>query len=539
MVKEEQLSRGISDTMSQLQHEQGYLRNVSSQTPRHHRLWWQSSYDRGLDILLKMWPEIKAKYPDATLDICYGWNLFNTIAAGNPERMAWKEKMEELMKHEGITHHGRIGKAQMTKLRKQCGILAYPTYFTEISCIGVLEAQRDGVVPVTMTLAALKETVQSGIKIEGDIYDPSVQKAYLEALLSLMGDEKRWLEERGKGMEFAKTYDWSKIAKDWTKEFEKKPEDVKVSIITPTIRRGFWNIMANNIANQSYKNIEWIIVDDYKQNREETAKEYAKKYKLDIKYYRGKPRKTKRKFALVNANNTGLMHATGALLVILQDFVLMPETGIEQLVILAKQNPNALIAPVDEYYAPKIKPDTESEDWFHGELDVKGEFMRKNARVLNQGVRESQNPYEFEQNYCAIPRWIANELGGWWEFFDESLGFDNTDIAYRALISGFKLIVDDSNICVCIDHWKTLEGTEEHGLGRERSLSDPRYIWEMQMIDDGKLPVKRSQEIDDQIELLYTIPDKVPLGGPEVQWMRDNTQRLVTEWLEKYKEGFK
>ena len=49
-----------------------------------------------------------------------------------------------------------------------------------------------------------------------------------------------------------------------------------VSIITPTMRKGWWNIMANNIAMQTYKNVEWLIIDDFPTNREYIAKEYAK-----------------------------------------------------------------------------------------------------------------------------------------------------------------------------------------------------------------------------------------------------------------------
>jgi glycosyltransferase involved in cell wall biosynthesis len=376
--------------------------------------------------------------------------------------------------------------------------------------------------------------VGSGIKVDGDIDDPTVKKQYLEALLDLMGNEDKWRKEQEKGIEFAKNYDWSEIAKRWTDVFVPDAQSIKVSIVTPTNRRGFWNIMAHNISSQTYKNLEWVIVDDYKENREHIAKEYSRKYKIDIKYYRGKPRKVKRHFGLVNANNTGLFVARGELLLILQDFILMPLDGVEQLVILHKNNPNALLAPVDEYFAPKVKPDTESEDWFHGELDVKGEFMRTNARVLNQGVRESTNPFEFEQNYCAVPKAIAQDLGGWYEFFDEGLGFDNTEFAFRAITAGYKLIVDDTNICTCIDHWNALEGTVEHGLGRERRLSDPRYIWEMQMIEDGKLPLRRTQEIDDKIELLYEMPAEVPTEDA-VKWMRENTESIVTKWIEEVK----
>lgn len=501
---------------------------------RNHKLIYSSSPDRGLDILLNMWPEIKAKFPDATLDVAYGWKVFDMMTVNNPERQEWKKKIIELLKQDGITDHGRIGKEELHKLRLQCGIWTYPTYFTEINCINALECQRDGVVPVTMAYAALKESVGAGVKVDGDIYDKETKEVYLKELLALMGDEKRWKAEQLKGIEFTKNYDWSTIAKTWTKQFEKRKEDIKVSIVTPTNRRGFWNIMADNIAKQTYKNVEWIIVDDYKDNRESIAKEYAKKYKLDIKYYRGKPHKVKRNYALVNANNTGMQMSSGELMVILQDFVLMPETGIEELVIVYRNNPTALIAPVDIYHAPKIKPDTEKEDWFNGELDVKGEFMRKNVRLLNKGVRESTHPFEFEQNYGAVPTEIVRNLGGWWEFFDFGLGFDNTAMAYRALKAGYKLIVDDTNIAVCIDHWNALEGTAEHGLKRERRLNDPQYIWMMEMMEQGKLPLVRDQKLDDKINLTYEMPEDVE-KGKEVEWMRAHLEEIVTRWMEEVK----
>lgn len=508
--------------------------HFSESKNRHHRLCYLSSYDRGLNVLLAMWPDIKDAFPDATLDIAYGWDLFDRVTANNAERQEWKKRMVELMDQPGITHRGRIGKEELKKLREECGILAYPSDFTEIFCITVVEAQKDGCVPVTTDAAALKETVVGGITVKGDIYDHVVKKEYLERLLELMGDQKKWEELQAIGKKFAQGYTWDKIAKKWTDAFTKHQEDVKVSIVTPTIRRGFWNIMANNIANQTYKNLEWIIVDDYPTDRAHIAKEYAEKYNIDIKYYRGKERKTKRHFGLVNANNTGLQNATGELLVVLQDFILMPLDGVETMVMLFRKNPNTLQAPVDRYYAPKIKPDTESEDWFHGELDVQGEFMRENIRIQNKGLRFTDHPYDFEQNYCAIPKHIAEALGGWYEFMDEGLGFDNTEFALRALMAGYKIVLDETNVCICIDHWETLKGTTEHGMGREKRLSDPRFLWEKQMLEDGKLPLKRTQEIDDKIELLYTIPDEVP-NEDAVDWMRDHLEQTVSKWLKEVK----
>ena len=198
---------------------------------RQHKLWWQSSYDRGILYLLKMWPKIKETYPDATLDICYGWDLFVKAYANNPERMKWKDRVDELMKAPGITHHGKVGQEELRELRKQCGIWAYPTDFEEINCIGALEAQDDGVVPCVINKAALKETVGTGVKVDGEIWDPEVRDEYLKQLLSLMGDEKRWQEESIKGPKFASNYYRQKIAKEWTKQFKQTIDERIMSLV--------------------------------------------------------------------------------------------------------------------------------------------------------------------------------------------------------------------------------------------------------------------------------------------------------------------
>lgn len=497
---------------------------------RNHKLLYSSSYDRGLEYLLLMWPEIKNKYKDATLDICYGWNTFDIICANNPERLKWKETMVQAMNQPGITHHGRLGKEEVNALREKCGILAYPSEFFEIWCISAVEAQLHGCVPVVTNLGALTETVKHGIVVEGDIKKEETQKKYLESLLDLMGNESWRKKLSDKGREWAKQFSWETTAHKWGDVFEQSDKSVRLTVYTPTIRRGFWNIMADNLSKQLYRNFEWVIVDDYPEDRSHIAKEYAEKYKLTIKYLRGKKRKVTRTYGLCNANNTVLEHATGDVIVFLQDFILIPEDGLEQIATLHRKNPDSLIALPDMYFAPKVTPDKEKEDWFNGNTDIIGEFIRKNIRLQNLGLRFTENPMDFEQNYGAIPTKIAKELGGWHEFFDEGLGWDNTDIAWRALQKGYKILLDENNVAVCIDHWKTLEGTKEHGIGRERRLNDPRFYWMQTMIKGKKMPLVRTQEQDDRIDLQYKIPDTV-LVGDEVKWLRENMNKIITKWI--------
>ena len=127
---------------------------------------YTSSYDRGLEHLLKIWPDVVKAVPEAELHVFYGWDLFARFYGDNPERMAWKKKIDDMMEHKGVTHHGRVSQPQIVKEMKKCGIWAYPTHFGEISCITAMKAQALGCIPIVINYAALETTVQFGVKIK-------------------------------------------------------------------------------------------------------------------------------------------------------------------------------------------------------------------------------------------------------------------------------------------------------------------------------------------------------------------------------------
>lgn len=187
-----------------------------------HLVVYGSSYDRGLEHLLKMWPEVRKAVPDAELHVFYGWFLFDRVYADNPERQAWKEKMNKLTEAEGITHLGRISHQACIVEHMKAGIWAYPTHFGEISCITAMRAQAYGSVPCVINYAALKETVKWGVKIEGDIYEPEVKKLYCDALIGLLKDEEYQETVRKEMMTGARDlFSWRKVAEQWTEEFKK------------------------------------------------------------------------------------------------------------------------------------------------------------------------------------------------------------------------------------------------------------------------------------------------------------------------------
>ena len=500
-------------------------------TPKHHRLFYGSSYDRGLEHLLFIWDDIKKSFPDTTLHIAYGWDTFDKMTVDNPERQEWKKGMQILMNQEGIYHHGRLSKDDLKLLRKHCGIWAYPSHFFEIFCITAIECQKDGLVPVTTKIGSLPEVVHSGSIIDVEITTQKGREVYLKELIKYLADKQLVENESKKAKKINEKYTIENVAQSWDTIIKQKSKYKKISVITPTIRRGFGNLMAHNLSIQTYKDFEWIIVDDYAENRQNYFEQLAQRYKLSIKYLRGKERAISRRFGLANANNTGYKAATGELIVILQDFILIPEDGLEQLAILHNRHPNALLAPVDVQAKSNVKEKVGTEDWYDENTQPVGEIHHKSIRITNMGLRESTNPFEFEQNYCAIPKHILDYLGGWYECMDEGLGYDNTEFAWRALESGFKLLVDELNIAICLDHWEPLkDNKKELGEGRERSLNDPRYLFLQEAISKGLLPMKVDQNINDSLDLKYEMPQNVV---PK-EWIHENMNTIATKWLQIY-----
>lgn len=185
-----------------------------------HRIIYTSSYDRGLQHLLEVWPRVIEAVPSAQLHIFYGWQLFEQFYKDNPASMAWMEKMKALMLQKGITDHGRIPQHELKKEYLQSGIWAYPTHFGEINCISALKAQTFGCEPVVVNYAALQETVKYGRKVEGDIYDEETKDAFTKELIEAL-KHPMMNDVRTKMMaEFKAEYSWEKVASDWVNEFQ-------------------------------------------------------------------------------------------------------------------------------------------------------------------------------------------------------------------------------------------------------------------------------------------------------------------------------
>ncbi len=201
-----------------------------------HRLFYGSSYDRGLKELLENWPKIKLAVPDATLHIAYGWNTWESIAKkqGEESMAAFKnvkEDLEQMMQQEGITHLGRISHKEVAKEMLEADVWAYPTWWPEISCITAIKAQIAGAIPCVIPTAAVAETVKYGFKTDRGYYNSiqggvALPEEAMEqwtngciALLRATSESKEPMRQKMMN-ESCEYSNWSTIAKEWLVEFE-------------------------------------------------------------------------------------------------------------------------------------------------------------------------------------------------------------------------------------------------------------------------------------------------------------------------------
>jgi len=186
-----------------------------------YQLFYASSYDRGLDNLLEMWPSIRKEVPEATLKIIYGWNTFDKLMnsregteSGNWMRNFKSKMVEMIANSEGVQELGRVTQGEHHKLAAESSIWIYPTEFYEISCIGAMIAQSMGAVPVCTPHAALNETVSTKYGVKVDL------SSIADATIHLLKNQNELEKKRTPLMKWSrKQYDMAKLAKQWDEEF--------------------------------------------------------------------------------------------------------------------------------------------------------------------------------------------------------------------------------------------------------------------------------------------------------------------------------
>ena len=174
---------------------------------------YSSNYGRGLSVLLDVWPKIKERYPEATLDVYYGRNHWGLLNTEQEEKLY--QQLQQLVSL-GVTERGCVSHEELNRAYAEASFWTYPCMAPETFCITGLRAQLAGAVPVIINSSALKETIVGGYRCQ-------CADRFCDLLLQAMGDVSTIsIEQRSHlGDHVKERYTWKKIAQQWNVLFEK------------------------------------------------------------------------------------------------------------------------------------------------------------------------------------------------------------------------------------------------------------------------------------------------------------------------------
>lgn len=220
---------------------------------------------------------------------------------------------------------------------------------------------------------------------------------------------------------------------------------MKISICTTTARRGFVEYQARMLANQTYKDIEWVLVDFAFEERSKLMYDLGRELNLKIVHlpnYRGKPLFFR---DITRNRNRALKHATGAAVIFLDDYAVISPDFVEQHHrVLVDNNISAGIMhrlehPTDDDVLAAIK----------GNRDLRSDFPNN----IGKDHRDRGHTYITKggtyTGNLGIPRFIFEDLNG----FDPRMesGLEDCDFGDRASFRNFSTFINQEAYTINLD----------------------------------------------------------------------------------------
>jgi glycosyltransferase involved in cell wall biosynthesis len=189
-----------------------------------HSIVWASSPDRGLHVLLEIFPKIRQKIPDAILKIFYRFDPWyqgvKDAMTPNGQRARYiNECITRLGKYgeNGVFLIGAISNKEMARELLRSKVLAYtcePFRFTEGFSVTIMDACAGGCVPIISDVDAIGEVYADAAEIiKGK---PSKNKErWIEAITTMLTDDERAEKAQDRARTFAQKFSRQEAAKSW------------------------------------------------------------------------------------------------------------------------------------------------------------------------------------------------------------------------------------------------------------------------------------------------------------------------------------
>ena len=171
---------------------------------------------RGLDLLLRLFPEIRRRVPDTRLKVFSSMQVYQVSATRDAAK--YGELYRRCRETDGVQYVGSLPQPRLARELRTVTAFAYPNTFAETYCIAALEAMAAGCRIVSSELGALPETTAGYAQLVpiGDRkdYDTAFVDALASALNeSLRGEDEQLLSRQVAHVNAACT--WEVRAREW------------------------------------------------------------------------------------------------------------------------------------------------------------------------------------------------------------------------------------------------------------------------------------------------------------------------------------
>jgi len=212
---------------------------------------------------------------------------------------------------------------------------------------------------------------------------------------------------------------------------------MKVSIVTPTIRKEGLKVIQQSLKRQTFTDYEWLIGSKFDPEIPEAV---WVKDEFEGGFW-----------TLNRIYNELFRRAKGELIITWQDWIWVNPDGIEKFVVAAKNHPNAVITGVGDQYEKIGK---------YGKPEVK--IWSDPRKTEKNGSFYECYPNDAEWNWCLIPKCLLVSVGGMDEQLDYlGYGGDQLQVVTRLDAVKTPFYIDQTNESYTIRHDRSDFGGQE------------------------------------------------------------------------------
>jgi hypothetical protein len=243
-------------------------------------------------------------------------------------------------------------------------------------------------------------------------------------------------------------------------------------VFTPTYRPGGLDVLEASLMRQTHRDFVWVVSDQLFLDRKVAWAKVLDRIDFPLLWMnREVIEGNKRNLAaMYNAAVDYVLSDGFEMLVSLQDYIYLPEDGLEKFISANKVFPDSLLTGVthisrDPYPNKVVDPE--------GDYTIFAEpYYDKPKRMSWDDVRATELyvvgpellPVEqthWEANWAAVPRKILETGIRWDEQYDKGIAYENMDFAMQAKEKGFDVVLDKSNVAISLPHKDYFDGERE------------------------------------------------------------------------------